>query len=55
LKSIAKWFAVFALVGLIGCGKGKDLNKDLKPVDSGSGKPSAVKEGVKDDAGHALK
>jgi len=55
LKTIVKWLPVLALAGLIGCNKGKDLNKDLKPVDPGTGKPHAVKDAGKDDPSPALK
>jgi len=53
LKPIAKWMAVFALLGVFGCGK-KDPNKDLKPVDTSAGKPHPVKD-AGEDSPRALK
>jgi hypothetical protein len=56
LKLIFRLFAVAALIGIVGCSKSSaDLNKSLKPVDAGSGKPHAVKDMDKGETGHALK
>lgn len=54
MKPIAKWMLFVALLVIFGCGK-KDLNKDLKPVESGGGKPQLIKDGAKDDSAKALK
>jgi hypothetical protein len=56
LKPFAKWVAIIALVGLFGCTKGgKDLNKNLKPVDTNAPKPQAIKDASKAEGGQALK
>jgi hypothetical protein len=57
LKPFLKLVVLIAFVATLGCGSGKDPNKNLKPIPPGSPKPAAVKDAAKqeDSVGKVLK
>ena len=57
LKPFVKLVVLFAFVATLGCGSGKDPNKNLKPIPENGPKPQAVKDAGKkeDSVGKVLK
>jgi hypothetical protein len=49
LKPLLKLVVLIAFAATLGCGSGKDPNKNLKPIPDGAPKPEAVKNAAKQE------